>query len=281
MRIYLHIGPQIMGAARLQQQLDQHRTALKAQGVLLPRAPGSRNHTRLYMAVSDPDHIDPLRFNRGFIPPQKQKTLYDMLARTLAEDVAKERPQAMILSAAQLGSSLHRTSELERLRDLLSPLSDDIRIVAHVEEPARALARAYSGQVMEGRAAPLDRELEMAASADNWWQASLAAAPRPDPAGGQFLETQAPPFWLDYTALVAFWEATFGAGSVTLRPYEAARFHGPEVMEEIRAAFGLAEAPGVAEAVPVPPEPSAAWLARARQLNALLLKVLEHRQRIL
>lgn len=281
MRLYLHIGPQVMGAARLQQQLDLHRAALKAQGVLVPRAPGARNHTRLYMAVSDPDHIDPLRFNRGFLPPQKQKTLYDMLARTLAEDVAKTRPQAMILSAAQLGSSLHRVSELERLRDLLAPLSDDIRIVAHVDEPARALARAYAGQVMEGRAAPLSRELEMATTGGDWWQQSLAAAPRPDPAGGQFLETQAPPFWLDYAALVRFWEGTFGAGSVTLRPYDPARFHGPQVVEELCAAFGLDAVPGSAETVPVPAEPSAAWLARARQLNALLLRLLAHRKRLL
>ena len=67
MRIYLHIGPQYMGANRLHQMLDAKRAQLRGKGVLFPRSPGSRNHTRLFMAVSDPDHIDPLRFNRGFI----------------------------------------------------------------------------------------------------------------------------------------------------------------------------------------------------------------------
>ena len=281
MRIYLHIGPQYMGAARLHQVLDAKRAQLKDKGVLYPRTPGTKNHTRLYMAVSDPDHIDPLRFNRGFIAPEKQEALFHMLARALAQDVEKAQPQALILSAEQLGGSLHRTSELERLKALLTPLSQDIRIIAHVDDPARALARAYAGQVLEGHAAPLTRELELARAGGDWWAGSLAAAPKPDPAGGQFVETQAPPFWLDTAALVRFWESVFGAGSVTLRPYDPARFYGAAATEEIRAAFDIEPTIGKAEPAHVPPAPSAAWLARARQLNRLLLKVLEDHKRIL
>ena len=280
MRIYLHIGPQYMGAARLHQVLDAKRAQLKDKGVLYPRTPGTKNHTRLYMAVSDPDHIDPLRFNRGFIAPEKQEALFHMLARALAQDVEKAQPQALILSAEQLGGSLHRTSELERLKALLTPLSQDIRIIAHVDDPARALARAYAGQVLEGRAAPLTRELELARAGGDWWAGSLAAAPKPDPAGGQFVETQAPPFWLDTAALVRFWESVFGAGSVTLRPYDPARFYGAAATEEIRAAFDIEPTIGKAEPAHVPPAPSAAWLApgsvcpwaRQRACGALRLR---------
>ena len=281
MRIYLHIGPQYSGAGRLHQLLDAKRAQLKGKRILHPRTPGSKNHTRLYMAVSDPDHIDPLRFNRGFIAPEKQEALYHMLARTLAQDVEKAEPEALILSAEQLGSSLHRVSELERLKALLTPLSQDIRIVAHVDEPARALARAYAGQVLEGRAAPLSRELELARAGGDWWADSLAATPKADPAGGQFLETQAPPFWIDTAALLRFWESVFGEGSVTLRPYDPARFYGAEATEELRAAFGIAPSIGKADPAHEPPGAAAAWLARARQLNALLLKVLEDHARIL
>jgi len=281
MRIHLHIGPQFMGADRLHRVLHAKRGTLRENGILFPRSPGAKNHTRLYMAVSDPDHVDPLRFNRGFIAPDKQEALFDMLGRTLAEDIEKTRAHTLILSAEQLGSSLHRRSELERLKALLAPLSPDIRIVAHVDEPARALARVYAGQVLEGRAAPLSWELDLARSGRDWWQAALDAAPPPDPAGGQFLETQAPPFWLDYAALVRFWESVFGTGSVTLRPYDPARFHGPEATEELREIFDIAPTIGKADPAQPAPPPSAAWLTRARQLNALLLRVLEHQKRIL
>ncbi|MBE1284793.1 MAG: glycosyltransferase family 2 protein [Rhodobacteraceae bacterium] len=279
MRIYLHIGLEHVGADRLQKVLDDKREQLRGKGVLFPRAPGGKNHTRLYMAITDPVHIDPLRFNRGFITGDKQQLLRDKLAEDLARDVAQFQPDVMILSASQL-SSLHRRSELERLYDLLKPLSTDIRIVAHVDEPACLLARHYATQVMEGRAAPLTRDLELTGSED-WWDACLASTPAIDPQAGIFEETQGAPFWLDYPGLVRHWESVFGAGSVTLRPYDADRFYGADATDELRAMFGIEGNIGKAIPTNPPAQPSAAWLARGRQLNALLLKVLSDRKRLL
>ena len=280
MRIVLHIGMEQVGADRLQQVLDAKRDGLTSKRVLYPRSPGAKNHTRLFMAVTDPDHIDPLRFNRGYITPQSQADLLAQVAAGLKREVEAHAPDLMILSASQLGSSLARPSELERLKALLSPISGDIRILAHIDEPGRLLARHYAAQVMEGRAAPLDLEFELAGS-DHWWDDALLDAHQIDPQAGQFLETQAPPFWLDYQRLVSHWESVFGQGSVTLRPYDEARFHGPGVVEELRDAFGIEAKLGRAEASAPPVQPSAAWVARARQLNELLLKVLGSRKRIL
>jgi hypothetical protein len=280
MRIHVHIGPEQVGAARLQRVLADKRDQMTGKGVLYARAPGNRNHTKLFMAVTDPDHIDPLRHARGFGDPRAQEVLRDALVADLAAEVTRHQPQTLILSAEQLGTSLHRVSELERLRALLLPLSDDIRIVAHVDDPARLLARAYAGQVMEGRALPLARELEMA-KGDDWWRQSLDAAPVIDPARGQFVETQAPPFWIDFTALQAFWEGVFGAGSVTLRPYDAALFHSDTATAELRDAFGIDDTIGKAEPADQPTPPSAAWLTRARLMNGLLLRLLERGDRVL
>ena len=117
MRIYLHIGLEHTGADRLQKVLDDKREQLRGKGVLFPRAPGSKNHTRLFMAVTDPDHIDPLRFNRGFITAEKQTLLRDKLISDLSREVAQYQPDSLILSASQLGG-LTRPSELRRLRDM-------------------------------------------------------------------------------------------------------------------------------------------------------------------
>ncbi|MEZ5714473.1 MAG: glycosyltransferase family 2 protein [Paracoccaceae bacterium] len=280
MKILLHIGLEQVGAERLQAVLDAKRDGLIQKGVLFPRSPGARNHTRLFMAVTDPGHIDPLRFNRGFITPQSQTDLLAQVAAGLAREVETHKPDRLILSASQLGSSLARPSELDRLRALLLPLSDDIEIVAHIDEPGRVLARHYAAQVLEGRAAPLDLEFEMAGSPD-WWDDALLDAHRIDPQAGQFLETQAPPFWLDYQRLVNHWDGTFGAGAVTLRPYDPALFHGPDATEELRAAFGIDATLGRAEPDAPPSQPSAAYLSRARRLNTLFLKVLSDGKRIL
>ena len=281
MRIHLHIGPDAATAQPLQALLAERRAALQARGVLFPRAPGAKNHTRLFMAVTDPDHVDPLRFNRGQIAPDKQARLYRILAQDLAREVETHRPEVLILSAAQLGAALHRRSELERLRALLAPLSQDIRIIAHVGEQARLLARHYAAQVMEGRALPLSAEIAMAETGGDWWQEALARMPAIDPQAGQFAEVQAPPFWLDFGALVRFWEEVFGPGSVRLRPVLPDQAGGEALAAEAGAAFDLPDPIGGAAALPDPALPSDAWLARARQMNALFLQLLAGRRHIL
>lgn len=280
MRIILHIGLEEVGANRLQSVLSSKREQLLNKKILFPRSPGGKNHTRLYMAVSDPDHIDPLRYNRGFITPDSQATLRQGVIDGLKQEVEQHAPDLMILSASQLGTSLHRRSELERLKAILTPLSEDISIIAHVDEPARLLSRVYGAQILEGRASSLEQELNLTKGA-NWWQGSLDTLETHDPQAGLFVETQCPPFWLDYKALVAFWEDVFGPGRVTLRPYDADLFSGASVTQELRDSFAIEPNIGKAPVTDLPDPASAAWLARGRQLNALLLRVLSARKRIL
>ena len=184
-RIYLHIGLEHVGVARLQQVMADKRAQMLAKGVLFPQSAGARNHTRLFMAVTDPDHVDALRAGRGYSDPARQAALRAEVATTLARDIATHQPSAVILSASQLGPSLARRSELERLRDLLAPLSRDIRIIAHVDAPARILARHYAAQVFAGRSASLDLEAGLAGA--DWWDAALAQAPVIDARRGAIL----------------------------------------------------------------------------------------------
>ncbi|MFD1193644.1 glycosyltransferase family 2 protein [Seohaeicola saemankumensis] len=276
-RIHLHIGLDAPATARLQAVLADKREQLLSKGILFPRAAGARNHTRLFMAVTDPDHVDALRFNRGHADPVRQAALRAELATTLARDIATHQPRAVILSASHLGQSLARRSELERLRDLLAPLGDDIRLHAHVDTPARMLAHHYAAQVMEGRTRPLT--LEQGLTTGPWWDAALAEAPAIDPAidpaKGNFFETETPPFWLDLPRLVQHWEGVFGAGSLTLRRSDTPDIYGEDATEEIRATFDIPETLGRAAPATPAGQPSAAWITRARQLNQMLQRLQE------
>ena len=280
MKIHLHIGLEQVGADRLQDVLAAKRDQMAAKGVLYARSPGNKNHTRLYMAVTDPDHVDPLRYNRGYITGDKQKVLHDTVAADLAKEVAQFSPDHLILSASQLGCSLASRSELERLHALLTPLSDDIRIVAHIDEQAQLMTRIYAEQILEGRGTSLDQELALAGST-SWWQDALASAPRIDPQAGVFIESQAAPFWLDFAALEKHWNGVFGDGALTFRAYDAERFASEKVTEELREAFQIKPTIGKATAIEADGVTAAAWLARGRQLNDLILQVLKSRKRIL
>ncbi|MCI2398852.1 glycosyltransferase family 2 protein [Aliiroseovarius subalbicans] len=278
MRIYLHIGLEQCGATRIQEVLDNKRDQLSDKGVLYPRTPGRKNHTRLYMAVSDPDRVDVLRANRGFTDPAAQEKLRADVARDLAAEVAKHNPDVMILSASQL-CTLSRPSELARLKALLLPLSDDIRVVAHVDEQGRVLARHYAEAVFSGRVSPLDQELSMLGAA-SWRDAALADWDEVDPRHLGHPEIQAPPFWLDYPALVTAWEEAFGDGRVALRAYDADLFASERLTDEIRDAFSIKANIGKAAKGGLPAMPAAAWLTRARMLNKVMVQLL-HKGRII
>lgn len=273
MRIILHIGMPQTGAGRVQKALADIRDDLLTQGVLVPDGTGSDFGERLLLAVADPDHLGPLQATGGFPDPERQGRIRRQLADDLAAATDRHRPETMILACDHLGAHLHRPSELERLRALLSPFSDDIRIVAHVEEQARLLVRHYAGQILAGRDTSLELELALAEQ-DNWWEACLDASCGTDPARGRYFPMQAAPFWLDYAALVRAWESVFGAGTVDLRPGDPAEFNRDTVMTELDSAFGIAGAILPDARTRSAPQPAATWLTRARLFNALILKAM-------
>lgn len=273
MRVYLHIGLEQVGAGRLQSILAAKRDQMINKRVLFARSPGSKNHMRLFMSVSNPENVDTLRFNRGYMTAAKQRVLRETLTSKLAREIEQHKPKSLILSCEQLGAGLRTLSELERLKALLGEITDDIRIVAHLDEPAALLCRHDAEQVLEGRAVTLAAELALT-HAQSWWSAGQAALPAIDPAKGIFAEVQGPAFWLDYPALVAHWQGVFGNGTVRLRSYAARLFAAAEITQELCAAFDIEDSIGKAEVTRVARQPSAASLARGRQLNALVLQML-------
>lgn len=273
MLIYLHIGPEAAGAARLQDILSSKREQLKSKGILFPRSPGGKNHTRLFMAITDPDHVDPLRFNRGFADPSAQAELRKTVFEGLRKEVAQFKPQVLILSASQLATSLYRASELETLKQFLCELSSDIQIVSHIGESAQTLLSHYALQLNEGRSRGLDQEIALTAEKD-WWQSAIDQMPRIEPMKGQFEETQGAAFWLDAPALQRHWEGVFGEGSFSFHPYEPEVFNSADALEAVKRCFDIELNLGRIDPVSAPALPSSATLARHRQFNEILLKYL-------
>ncbi|WP_372837440.1 glycosyltransferase family 2 protein, partial [Puniceibacterium confluentis] len=260
---------------RIQHVLSARRNALAERRVLYARAPGARNHTRLFMAVSDPENVDALRHHRGFGRAEAQQALHQDLSRALETEVTRSAPDTLILSAHQLGSCLFSRTEICRLHALLAPFSTDISVIAHVDDPARMLIRRYAGQLMEGRTRPLDLELNLVDHPD-WWGAALATRPPPNPATGQFSEVQGAVYWLDYARLVREWDAVFGAGATRLNslPHDL----GPEAFNTLlKTDFGIPGGAGRADPGTEPPLPSAASMTRSRLFNDALTRLLVQR----
>ncbi len=273
MRVLLHIGLPHCGGDALQSLFDAKRNKLAGMGVLYSRVLGRKNHTRLYMAVSDPGHVDPLRHARGFARVQAQERLQRTIAGDIAGELEKAKPETYVLSAPQL-ATLPNRSELERLKALLGAHAEEIRVIVHVDEQTRVLTRHYATALAEGRRTSLVREMSLA-DAPNWRRAALVDWADITPAMRAFPEVQAAPHWLDYASLAARWERVFGTGSVELRGYHPVRFQGQGLIDELRDMIGITENIGKAPEVPVEPVVSAATLARWRQMNEVFARLLE------
>ena len=126
MKIHLHIGLEACGTLRLQEVLEAKRAQLENKGVLFPRGPGPKNHSRLFMAVTDPSRPDPLRMARGFGSAQAQATLWDQVAEGLARDVARAKPDVLILSAVEVEPVLGSSPENKSVNIWVGPARTDL-----------------------------------------------------------------------------------------------------------------------------------------------------------
>ncbi|PIE06461.1 MAG: glycosyl transferase family 2 [Rhodobacterales bacterium] len=273
MRILVHIGLPHCGTEAVQALFEAKRGRLAKSGIVYSKALGNRNHTRLYMAASDPNHVDPLRHARGYARTGAQERLQRAVADDIAGEIERQEPRAYVLSAPQL-ATLPNRSELERLKAMLAEHSDDIRIFAYVDEQTRVLLRHYGTTLAEGRRVSLARELSLA-GAPNWRRAALADWARITPQVRGFPEIQSAPHWLDYLTLLARWERVFGRGRVALRSYRPELFHGTALVEEIGKILGLRENIGQLPEMPARPVFSAATLTRWRQMNKVFIRLLE------
>jgi len=270
-KITLLIGPVERAAARMRTLLAQNADTLAAAGIAAP----DWNHVRLYAACADPDAVSVLRYKRGLDGPLVGETLQAEFTAKLTREVPELAADHVVISAAQMGCYLTTPAELKRLHALLSPHFDDIQIALHVQAQARMALDHYIYAVMEGRHTGLDAELALAAGKD-WGKSAMALRGDCAPYFGLFDDIQHPPPWLDFTALLKFWEGTFGKGNVTLHPLDTDRLWSTDGAQVLGETLGIPLAPAKPERPPTP-EPAAS-LTRQRQFNDILIRYMQKRE---
>ena len=193
MKIVLHIGLEHCGGSALQDVMRAQRGALRKAGILYPRAPGRRNHTRLFMAATAPARTEPLRVARGLSDAGAQAQMRQKLTAELAAEVGQAKgTETVFLSCVQLAGGLTTPQEVATLHDILRPITENIHVVAHLDEQARLLTRHYAQAIWSGRTASLQQELDLAQTNQPWAQSALNA--RAGHSGDTpFAEYQAPP----------------------------------------------------------------------------------------
>lgn len=135
MRIVLHMGQGKTGTTALQRALHAARGALAAHDILYPTMPdGAVAHHLLLALAEAPERIPPhVSEVHGGLEQTRQKAAEAFAG--IAVEVARTRPEVLILSSETLLHGCRREAKL-RLHRLLVTLSEDIQPVVYVREPA-------------------------------------------------------------------------------------------------------------------------------------------------
>ena len=152
-RIILHIGVENTATTYLQQTFANSRESLRRAGVLYPRAPGNENHFRLAALAMDDARSDELKVAAGIRTPEDAIAARAGFFEELAGEAAVSGCDTMLLSNEHCSSRLWDTKDLQRLKNLISPLAEAITIIVYLRRQDEAFLSMYSTAVKSGSTA--------------------------------------------------------------------------------------------------------------------------------
>jgi hypothetical protein len=209
MKVILHIGSPKTGTTSIQTALAQSRAVLNAQNIVFPTSLGQSNHIDLYCFASE-GPIDGLKRWRGL---RKDEDVAPFRARTekaFHTEIAAMSPEILILSNEHCSARLTGTSELERIKLLLSPYTDDIEVFYYIRSQWELLVSSYATYIKFGGTEkfqfPSDDDLDRK---------------------------------YNYRRIIELWSSVFGSSNVKVRRY------GPNVLKDGDVVFDFTSMIGV------------------------------------
>lgn len=135
-RLILHIGTEKTGSTSIQMFLQRNRSKLNQAGIGVPTCLGDILHFRLQLMANDDDVDDDFIRNLNLHQDlTERRRVLESWRQEFYKEVTNSSAKLWIVSCETLHSRLLRSSELERLRDLLSPLFSSITLLVYLRDP--------------------------------------------------------------------------------------------------------------------------------------------------
>lgn len=213
MKLVCHIGTPKTASTYLQNTCAANSEWLARRGVRYPGmlAPDS-NHITLFYAAAGQLH-DFAR-DYGLQDAAAVTAFRARLSDHIADVVETAAPgiDTVLMSSENLTGNLIRPGEIARLRDLLSPHFESIRIVAYLRRQDDALLSMYGEYMRRGFSRqPFERFLDVA------------------------LKDRGMVPYLYYKAMLSQWIAAFGREAISVRLFDRAALRGGEVLQDFMA----------------------------------------------
>jgi len=213
MDLILHIGTAKTGTTSLQEFLAANRMILQREGILYPLSAGNGKSHALLSLIPQDDlasrHALTLRVAQTI---RNLELFREELKDALTEELngrSDRRPDKVIMSSEYCSTRLLTDEAVQGLRDFLSPIFSDIKIVVYIRRQDEYLLSRYSTGVKAGGTTPL----EIPSSPD-------AVA------------------FFDHWELLSRWARFFGRAQIVCRKYERDSLKSGDIIDDF---LGLAE----------------------------------------
>ena len=153
--LILHIGTAKTGTTAIQTFLMKNIMQLKEKRIFIPQTPminKNGNHRWLQLIANNLDHKDDFSRSQKFKDKndRQEKILFKENQFILECKNASKNFETCILSSEHFQFRLRKKEEIERLRDLLGKVFDNISIVIYIRDPLKTAVSLLSTMIKNG-----------------------------------------------------------------------------------------------------------------------------------
>lgn len=207
-KLILHIGTEKTGTTSIQDTLYKNHDALLKDGLLYPKCFGRANHVELTVISQDISKQSELYAVVGLNNPKLNIDEYRLAAiKRLKQEIVESKAHTVILSNEHLHSRLTSPLEIERLKNELSSIFEEIIVVAYFREQLGLALSHFSTKIKSGDTYPF-------------------SLPTIDPI----------PHYYDYDGMIKKWEAHFS--KIVCREFSKNKLFNQDVILDFLSVVG-------------------------------------------
>ena len=210
LKAIVHIGIEKTGTTSIQHFLHLNRRRLAKAGFHFLRSAGKINNRTLPAYCIDDSYPDEYLEGCGVVSAsdrlQFRETVCDDLHREISE--LPSSIHTVVISSEHFHSRLPGLHNVERVRDLLKPLFDDIRVICYLREQSAACTSWYSTSLKNGESETLNQFMRRCSPAN---------------------------YYFNYQKVLGNWERVFGEGTIEAGIFDRSQLLNGDLLDDFAA----------------------------------------------
>lgn len=212
---YIHIGTEKTGTSSVQKFMLDNQRELSTNGLLYPIDCGYLSNFRLIWYATRNVDSHPMNNSVDLSDPIKRARWANRFEKKHKKEIKKFQAKhssgsTVVYSSEHLQSRLVHPAELEKLRDFLQPLYDEIRVIVYLRRQDQLAISGYSTILRAGHTLPFE----------------LPAANRLS-------------HYYSYVRLLDLWSSVFGQDNMIVRLYERSQLVEQDVVDDFGSIVGF------------------------------------------